>query len=326
MSQIVYTYGLLQYLIATDDKVFIIGKDKKITPKEYINKLLPALLESYLSMDEEQKAKIYFPLINILLSIDQKEDANIYLKKALNLSASISDFLMLKHFCKLISLSEYYSTREKKSIYQRICGYFHYNVMPPWQLKDYSRNIGDIKYILLTENNFPTLVFNVITNIFHSGLSKLSTIVSDIFKTSDKYNATSKRDIRIELSRNSPIMISIQFTETIENVFLMLRELIILTCYVVHENHLQLKKGSPFANYMLGVEILEDVEINQKLLMYQENKLSLTLSDFHIENWKQEYKEHFLAPINFVNSTVSVAKGEGHETSIQYYQQQTIGD
>jgi len=182
--------------------------------------------------------------------------------------------------------------------------------MPPWQLKDYSRNIGDIKYILLTENNFPTLVFNILTNIFHSGMGKLATIVSDIFKTSDKYNGTSKRDIRIELSRNSPIMISVQFTETIENIFLMLRELVMLTCYTVHENHLLMKEETPFTSHMLGIELIGDSEINQKLLQYQQNQLSLTLSDFHIENWKQEYKEHFSAPVNFVNSTISIARGD----------------
>ncbi len=310
MSQIVYTYGLLQYFMTTDDNVCIIGKNEKISPKEYVENVLPALLESYLIKDEEQKAKIYFPLINILLSINQKEEANIYLERALNFSASIQDFRMLKHFCKLISLSEYYSTREKKRIYQRICSCFRFNVMPPWQLKDYSRNIGDIKYILLTENNFPTLVFNIITNIFHSGMSKLAVIVSDIFKASDKYSGTSQRDIRIELSRNSPLMITIQFTETIENVFLMLRELIILTCYTVYENHLQMKEDSPFTNYMLGIETIGDTEINQKLLRYQQDKLSLMLSDFHIENWKQEYREHFSIPTNFINSTISVAKGD----------------
>lgn len=141
-------------------------------------------------------------------------------------------------------------------------------------------------------------------------MSKLAVIVSDIFKASDKYSGTSQRDIRIELSRNSPLMITIQFTETIENVFLMLRELIILTCYTVYENHLQMKEDSPFTNYMLGIETIGDTEINQKLLRYQQDKLSLMLSDFHIENWKQEYREHFSIPTNFINSTISVAKGD----------------
>lgn len=306
MSQVVYTYGLLQYFMTTDDDVSIIGNNKKISSQKYIDKVLPALLESYLNYDEEQMRKIYFPLINILLSLNQEAEADKYLEKALNLSASIQDFRMMKHYCKLISLSEHYSTRQKKNIYQRICSYFHSSIMPPWQLKDYSRNIGDIKYILLTENNFPTLVFNIITNIYHSGMDKLSTIVSDIFQVSDKYNSTSKRDFRIELSRNSPIMITVQFTESIENVYQMLRTLVILTCYMVNGNYLQMKENSPFTSYMLETKDSINEEVRQMISQYQKIQLSLTLSDFHIKNWKKEYDEYFSVPINFVNSKIPV--------------------
>lgn len=308
MSQIVYTYGLLQYMMTTDDCVSIAGKGMTVTPKEYINKVLPALLESYLHKDEEQKRKIYFPLINILLSLDKIEEANIYLEKALNLSAAIQDFRMMKHYCKLINFSEHYSTRQKKSIYQRICSHFQPNTMTPWQLKDYSRNIGDIKYILLIENNLPTLIFNILTDVYHSGIDSLGTIVADIFHISDKYTSTSKKDIRIELSRNSPIMISIHFTESMENIFHMLNELLLLTCYTVSENYLQKKEDSPFINYMLQEQTVDNNYIKERLFQYQQKKLSLALLDFHIENWKQEYNQFGLVPINFVNPRLSMSE------------------
>lgn len=307
MSQIVYTYGLLQYLMDTDDNVYISENDKKLTPDQYVKEFLPAIMESYLTTKDAQKEKIYFPLINILLALDQIEEANGYLEKALNLSASIQDFRMMKHYCKLISRSEYYSSKKKRSIYQRICGYFHPNSMTPWQLKDYSRNIGDIKYILLIENNFPTLIFNILTDIYHSSINKLSMFIDDIFHASDKYAGSSQKDIRIELSRNSPIMISVQFTESAENVLLMLSHLIALTCYTVYQGHIQQKNSSPFKGYMIGEQCL-DFDMKERLLQYKNNQLSLTLLSFHVENWRKEYGQQYPLPINYVNSDISIVE------------------
>ena len=267
--------------MTTDDDVYIIGKGEKISPKKYINEVLPALLESYLNMDEKEKVKIYFPLINILLSLDQIDEANRYLEKALNLSASIQDFRMLKHYCKLINLSERYTTRHKKNVYQRICSYFRPSTMTPWQLKDYSRNIGDMKYILLVENNLPTLVFNILTDIYHNGMDRIGIIVS----LSDQYDSTPQRDIRIELSRNSPIMISIQFTESIENIFSLLNDLVRLTCYTASEECMQLKPDSPITDCFLEEHSIGDHEMKERLLRYECAHISLSLLNFYIENW-----------------------------------------
>ncbi|EOS72699.1 hypothetical protein C819_04048 [Lachnospiraceae bacterium 10-1] len=298
MSQITYTYGLLQYLMTTDDNVYITEKGKKIDSKKYIGEVLPALLEFYLNMNEEEKAKIYFPLINILLVLDNVDEANKYLEKALNLSASIQDFRMLKHYCKLINLSEKYTTRHKKSVYQRICSFFRPSTMTSWQLKDYSRNIGDMKYILLIENNLPTLVFNILTDIYHTGMEKIGIIISDILGLSDQYDSTPQRDIRIEISRNSPIMISVQFTESIENVFYLLKDLIKLTCYTVSKDRLSLKSDTPIIGHFPAEYTTGDYEIKEKLMKYEQVQLSLALLNFHIENWTKEYGSNYPAIIN----------------------------
>lgn len=305
MSQIVYTYGLLQYLMTTDDTVYIKGENQRITSKEYISEVLPALLESYLSMKEEEKEKFYFPLINILLALDQMDEANRYLEKALNLSAFIYDFRMMKNYCKLISLSEQYTPKKKKSIYQRICKLFQCSNMTPWQLKDYSRNIGDMKYILQMENNLPKLIFNILTNTFRNYISKIGTVIEDIFSISDKYKSTPKRDIHIELRRNSPVMITVQFTESIENIFFMLNDLIALTCYTVHDNLIQGKPDNPFMSYLLEEKTVFDSEMKNRLSKYSKEKLSLTLLDFHVENWQKENNQHYPIPINYVNPNIS---------------------
>lgn len=309
MSQIVYTYGLLQYLMTTNDYVTLIGKRKSITPKKYINDILPALLATYISEEKKQKNNIYFPLINILLSLNKVDEANIYLNKAMNLSASIMDFRMMKHYCRLINLSDKYSINQKKGIYQSICSLFNPSNMGPWQLKDYTRNIGDIRYTLLMENNYPTLVLNILTNILYSGVKRIGSVVEDIFHISKKYTNTEKKDIRIELSRNSPIIISVRFTESINNVIGMLNELIMLTCYTVSNNCILQKNDSPFINYVLP-EKTDDITLTKEfLLKYKQEQLSLTLLDFYIENWKQDYNQYYKMPINFVNPNILTSKG-----------------
>ena len=196
---------------------------------------------------------------------------------------------MLKHYCKLINLSERYTTRHKKNVYHRICSFFRPSTMTSWQLKDYSRNIGDMKYILLIENNLPTLVFNILTDIYHTGMNQIGIIIRDIFGLSDQYDSTPQRDIRIELSRNSPIMISVQFTESIENIFYLLKDLIKLTCYTVSKDRLLLKSDSPIIEHFPEEYSTDDYEIKEKLLRYKHVQLSLTLLNFHIENWNKEY-------------------------------------
>lgn len=309
MSQIVYTFGLLQYLMTTSDSVKIAGKGKVIDAEEYIHTVLPALLESYLHKEEEQQRKLYFPLINILLALDKFDETDRFLEKALNLSASIQDFRMMKHYCKLINLSDHYSTKQKKSIYQRICRNFHPSTMTPWQIKDYSRNIGDLKYILLMENNLPTLVFNILTDVYYSGMNKLGTIVSDIFQISDKYTSTPQKDIRIELSRNSPVMISVEFTESMENVIHMLNELIIITCCTISGNYLCAKEDSPFVDSLLQEQMAVPDDIKEKLIRYQQQQLSLILLDFHVQNWKQEYGQPYPFPFNFTNAESLISGG-----------------
>lgn len=299
MEQIIYTFGLLQYLMETDDSVVILGKNKIITKKDYLEKKLPKILQSFLNADIEKETSILFPLINILLALRETEQAANYLHKALNLSASIQDFRMIKHYCKLMNLDNNYSRKQKRKLYYEICNKFQPNLMTPWQLKNHSRNMGDIKYILLIENNLPTLVFHFMTNIFNKGIKKTGIIIQDIFQISKKYQTSPDHDIRIELSRNSPIMVSIEFTEAIQNIVAFLQQLLMLTCSNATAEKLYLKElATDSLNQCLNVK--KTPKITKKCLTkYVENDIELSLVEFHIENWKYEYNSQFEGTIPF---------------------------
>ena len=298
-SQIVYTFGLLQYLMTTKDSVSISDGAKKMTPDDYINNTLPKLLQAYTEMKDSDKMSIYFPLINILLALNHMDEVEKYLNKAIKLSAQIHDLRMIKHYCKLISLCDKFSMKHKRKLYRTICGLFQPCQMPPWQLKNYSRHMGDIKYILLIENNFPMLVFNFVTNIYRENIEKIGILIKDIFQLSSCHNTSPGHDIHIELGRNSPIMISVQFTETIENIARFLNELIILTCYTVSNDELEKMVEYDFSFPEMSNYLDDTRKLKHFIERYQQENLKFTLTDFHVENWPQDYSaKNYLSNFN----------------------------
>lgn len=290
MSQIVYTFGLLEYLMSTSDDVMLVGNGKRIKPTDFINVVLPALLQSYLEVTN--KSKVYFPLINILLALGQKEEADHYLGEALNFAASMQDFRMIKYYCKLMSLCDCYTLRQKKKTYRRICDYFNRHSMSSWQLKDYSRNIGDIKYILIAENNLPRLIFNFYTNIYHTDIEKIGLIARNIFNISGKYSSEITHDMYIELRHNSPIAFSVYFTESIDNVMSFLQDLLLFICCTVNDNQLQLKDNVFNMDLLAITQCEKPVQMLKYIEEYNSAGITLTLSNYHIENWKSEYAEY----------------------------------
>ena len=291
LSQVVYTFGLLQYLINTKNNVVLVSNGKKVTAKEYIDKILPELLKSYLDMEDSKKVKIYFPLINILLAYNHFEKADEYLDKALHLYAQIQDLRMIKHFCRLINSNDYYTTIQKRKLYKRICGLFQQDIMSPWQLKNYSRHIGDIKYILLLENNFPTLVAHILTNITKKGIEKIGIFIKDIFNLSDKYKSENQHNIHFEISRNSPIIISIEFTENIQNIIYFLKELMFITCISDKSKSIE-KKNNRYLTMSAQNEIIKYKN------NYRGMGLSLSLLDYHFENWECDFNDNFHEAFN----------------------------
>lgn len=286
LSQVVYASGLLQCLMNRESNVALVDNGKLVTVEEYVDKILPELLKSYLDMKDSKKIEIYFPLINILLAYNHFEIANEYLNKALYAYAQIQDLRMIKHICRLINNNDYYSTMQKRKLYKRICSFFQPDLMISWQLKNYSRHIGDIKYILLYENNFPTLVAHILTNITKKGIERIGIFINDVFHLSDKCKSEEQHDIHFEISRNSPIIISIEFTENLENLIYFLKELMFIT--KINDKSKLIEDNE---NKLLTLPIRD--EIAKYKNNYRELGLSLSLLSYHFENWKSDFNDYF---------------------------------
>lgn len=284
-AQILKTYGLLQYMM-TAKKSIQLGDyaGKKIMDSDtYINRELPNLLKKFIEADEMNKYRDFFSLINILLAYKKKEEALFYLKMAFKEAALIEDLRMIRYYCKLISFCEMYSLGERRKLYRDICSFFHMEFMSPWKLKNYSRQMGEIRYTLLMENSLPTLIFYAATNLVNECINKVGTIADHILTLSEKYKKSALHDIRVEITRNSPIYLTIYFTETIENVIALFNDLRSLC-------NIQLSETYSSSEISLQNYITDD--IHHYIKIYTEQNIKLTYAGFQIENWRQDYRNY----------------------------------
>lgn len=285
-AQILNTFGLLQYLMSVKKSIELGDHNgKKIMDSDtYINKELPRQLKKLIELDNMNMYGKKFSLINILLAYKQKEEALLYLRKAFKEAALIEDLRMIRYYCKLISFSEQFSLGERRKLYNDICSFFHMDIMSPWKLKNYSRQMGEIRYTLLKENNLPTLIFYAATNLLNECISKVGTLMEHIFAISNKYKESDLHDIRVEITKNSPIHLTIYFTETIEKIAALFNDLKMLSGASLPETYSRTELSTQH-------DITND--IRHYLRIYTEQNINFKYIGFQIDNWKQEYSNFF---------------------------------
>lgn len=285
-AQILNTFGLLQYMMSTK-KTLELGDhngNKTMNSDVYINKELPQLLTKLIESDDMNMYGKKFAIINVLLAYGEKKEALRYLKKAFQEAALIDDLRMIRYYCKLISFSELFTMGERRKLYNDINSFFHMNDMSPWKLKNYSRQMGEIRYTLLKENTLPTLIFYAATNLISESISKVGIVMEHIFAISKKYRKTPLHDIKIEVTHNSPIHLTIYFTETIENIAALFKDLKNLSSTFLPE---------PCSKNELGLQNYIEEDIRRYIKIYSEQNISFKFISFHVENWKQEYEKAF---------------------------------
>ena len=284
-AQILKTYGLLQYMMSAKKTIKLGNYAGEITMDSdtYINQELPGLLKKFVDSDEMNKNKDFFPIINIFLAYKEKNKALFYLEKAFYEAALIDDLRMIRYYCKLISFSGLYSLGERRKLYRDICSFFHMELMPPWKLKNYSRQMGEIRYTLLMENSLPTLIFYAATNLVNECISKVGTLMEHIFAISEKHKKSPMHDIRVEITRNSPIHLTIYFTETIENVVALFKDLKSLCSAPLPET---------YSINKLSVQNHVTDDLRHYIELYTKQDINFEYIGFQIENWRQEYSKY----------------------------------
>ena len=124
-SQICFTFGLLSYLMKTDDNVYItsVQNDNGYISKEEFLELL-TYFETYYKGTYD-----FFPLANIYLSLGQYDKAKEAVLNGILLATTNCDFRQIKYLSKLIHMYSVFDFHQRKQIYDYINAHITFDDM-----------------------------------------------------------------------------------------------------------------------------------------------------------------------------------------------------
>lgn len=177
-SQICFTFGLLPYLMKTNDTVYITSAQNSkgyIEPKEFLA-LLPSF-EVYYSQTNN-----FFPLANIYLSLDEYDKAQSAILNGILLATTNSDFRQIKYLCKLIYTYSVFDFHQRKYIYDYINSHILFYDMNASLRYSYNTYKNEI-YSFLFNNNHVGIIrseIDILTNVYPNESGKLGILLSTI--------------------------------------------------------------------------------------------------------------------------------------------------
>lgn len=177
-SQICFTFGLLPYLMKTNDNVYITSAQSSkgyIEPKDFLA-LLP-YFEVYYS-----KTNNFFPLANIYLSLDEYDKAQSAILNGVLLATTNSDFRQIKYLSKLIYTYSVFNFHQRKYIYDYINSHILFYDMNSSLRYSYSTYKNEI-YSFLFNNNHAGIIrseIDILTGVYHNEFEKLGILLSTI--------------------------------------------------------------------------------------------------------------------------------------------------
>lgn len=155
-------YGLLQQLplLSNDNFVYTAAnKENKISIQEYLSLMRNFECFYY-------KKKKYYELANIYISQDKIKESYMAIENGILSTIKNKDFRILRHFCKLVYLSNIFTIQQRRNLYENItCWVFNENLSLS-EYHNYQLFAGSIREMLLNcDHNRPTLYFYFKTNI-----------------------------------------------------------------------------------------------------------------------------------------------------------------
>lgn len=215
-SQIPYAFGLLDYLINTQDKVYITSAsspNKRITAQEYIS-LLEDFEIYYLN------TKSYFPLANIYLCQGKTQLAYQAITDGMYKALSEHDYRVVKYLCKLISVSSFFEYGKRQNLYYEINEVMTKTIRNQIDQYRFFLQKPLIEYYLLRNNfvdNTATLELLIKTGYDYTEISKTNNIYEYLENLVSALE-TEKGSHKIEVTHHS----SPTITVIVEDIYLVL--------------------------------------------------------------------------------------------------------
>lgn len=194
-----FVFGGLEYLINTDDDVYIKTvhpeyKNQKLSKKEYLD-LVPDLLMFY------EKSLNYFPLANIYLALGKTEEGINAIKNGLEFWFNLHNFKIMYYFCDLANIYNF-SINDRKNIFFIIqkCNSWildneNWNNQTKWNLQQHK-----MRECLLNSQDIPYVTLEFITSIGNDDYK----LLGEFMQTIEKLLLPSNSYYSLELRHNSP--------------------------------------------------------------------------------------------------------------------------
>jgi len=202
--QIPYTFGGLQYIFATNDKINIATTNEKkpnISISEY-KKLLPELIAFFDGHDD------YFPLANCYLANKQYRLAEQTNEKGILNSARTGDFRKLYFFCVQAAQEIKVSVQKRCELYKKINeNLISLDLINRAEYQEFLYYFPMIKQLMRDNpQNKPTLLLSFHTNIESDDYEKLGILMRVLDELAEEtgVNLDSKH---MEIRHNSPNII-----------------------------------------------------------------------------------------------------------------------
>lgn len=280
-SQVCYTFGLLTYLLNTNDSVYILSENSKqgyISPKEYLN-LLPEFEIYYAGVHE------YFPLANIYLAYNKKEKAREVILEGILKAITDFDFRGIKYLCKLIYTYPIFNFHERKNIYDYMNEHISFSNMNNTINYKYKAYKNEIESYLLNNNKsgIITAEIDISTGIYPDNFLHLGILLSTLEEIVEN-GKSEYGEHKIICRHNSPEEISLIIQETYQAL-----QIIIPTIYSIILGALVLEE-KVYAHKKLQREKCREVQ----LLNIEEERtyIKLEREKLALEREKAEFKEY----------------------------------
>jgi uncharacterized protein YjbI with pentapeptide repeats len=208
-----YIFSGIEYLIKTNDNTMVTTRtnESHYMPKEEYLNLLPEL-EIYYTNTQN-----YFPLANILIAQNKVESAYDAILAGINITIKGRNFRMIKYFCLQLNSISNFDIKYKRNLYSFIMATINKEYLLPIEYDNLNLYIGEIRRILLIDNDSPHVIFNIQTNIMDTEYQKISILLKKIDKLA--YDIAGHEEQHyIELSHNSPYELFITFISSTDNM------------------------------------------------------------------------------------------------------------
>lgn len=227
--QIPFMFGMLNYLSETKEDVKISTNGALVSIDNFFDVEIPKLMKDF------ENRKINLPISNICL-FGKNKDKNKgldYLAREVTDCSFNRDYRGIKFCCKLISMCEI-DKRYLNTIYKNIANIGASLKPQSTEMKNFSRNIGEIRNILFSKKHSKILFIRFKSNIGIEGSERFANLISR-FQNIAKPFRSEMLNVRFGLEYNSPLYIELKIEGDARFFSVILRSFMIVSDIPLHD-------------------------------------------------------------------------------------------